>query len=425
MNRNHIAALLLISILYFSCSKGKQPGPQNGNAASIKITLVSGSGQTDTIGRFLPSLIVAKVTQNGSPVAGYKVKFQGSGCNSDRIDSILTKTDGTATDGWWLAGDIGLQTMKVYAVNSQNVKVDSATATGTALAGGLGLQTSACSIQSAYVITGFCKLSSGRLFVSYFGLELRYSDDNGASWNLVSSLGKSHKPQFVVSSPTDELFVFSTSDGIFYSTDAGASWTVVSTPAFSNGSLLSVVCTPSGKLIATDATTVHVSVDKGKTWTTPAASFGESKINSPAEDKNGNLYVVGEGTQTIYESADNGASWTAIPHPTEMDVAFYVDNSNTFYKGTITGGIYISKDNGATYTQLVNDPNELFSDMSIQADGNFYYDVLGKGLYELKGANPPRLLDDNGFSVPTTYILAKNNNIVFCSFTGYINYYHL
>jgi hypothetical protein len=147
-------------------------------------------------------------------------------------------------------------------------------------------------------------------------------------------------------------------------------------------------------------------------------------MSSPTEDKSGNLYVIGDGSQTIYKSGDNGATWVAIPHPTEKDFALYVDNNNTFYKSTSTGGIYTSKDNGATYTQLVNAPNEFIESMSVQSDGNFYYDMLGRGLYLLKGG-VPKHLDDNEFNVPTAYVLAQNNNIVFCDFYVYIVHYRL
>jgi hypothetical protein len=424
MNKNLITSLLLLCTLYFSCSKSKQPGPQDAGTNTIKITLVSGSGQTDTVGQTLLSPIVIKVTQNGAPVSGYTVQFTGSGCNSDRVDLASSKSDGTISYNWSLAGDIGPQTLKAYAINSQNIKVDSVTAMGTGVAPGSGRHYSACSVQLGYMPTSFCKLSTGRLFVSYGGLELRYSDDNGASWNLVASLGKTHNLQFVLSSPTDELFAFSVGDGIFYSSDAGATWTIINANPFNIQGPFSAVCTPSGKLLVADGETINISLDKGKTWAAPAASFGDTQIGSPTEDKNGSLYVVGEETQTIFKSTDNGVTWT-IPHPTERDFAIYVDNNNTFYRSTTGGGIYISKDNGVTYTQLVNAPNELIENMSVQSDGNFYYDLLVKGLYVVKGTNQAQHLDDNESSVPTVYILSKNNNIVYSSFTPYINYYPL
>jgi hypothetical protein len=423
MNKSLIASLSVACMLYLGCSKSKQPGPQNTTDNAIKITLVSGSGQTDTVGQTLLSPIVVKVTQNGAPVSGYTVQFTGSGCNSDRADLLNTKSDGTASYNWSLAGDIGLQTLKAYAVNAQNVKVDSIAATGTGVAPGLGWETSACSLQEDVMPSSMCKLSTGRLFACYSSLELRYSDDNGISWNLVSSFGKTNSPEFVVSTPADGLFVFSTSDVISYSADAGATWSVVGKPAI--GTITSAICTPSGRLFVTDPETVAVSSDNGKTWITPAASFNDSQMGSPTEDKNGNLYVAGGETQTIYKSADGGATWTPVADPPREDVGLYVDNNNTFYKSTSISGVYISKDNGATYSLLISSPNSFITAMSVQSDGNFYYDNPGKGLYQLVGSNPPRHLDDNESSIPTVYILAKNNNIVFSSFSPVINYYRL
>ena len=417
--------LLLFCLLYMGCSKkGNQPTPQNTTDGPIKITLVSGSGQTDTVGQTLLTPIVIKVTQNGAPVSGYTVQFTGSGCNSDRADLATTKADGTVSYNWSLAGDLGQQTLKAYALNAQNVKVDSVTTSSTGVAPGLGWEMAACSIQNFVIPSSMCKLSTGRLFVCYEDYELRYSDDNGISWNFVKALGKTNTPEFVVSSPTDGLFAFCGSNGVLYSADAGTTWSVVSKPNL--GIPTAVVCTPSGKLLVTGTVTVDVSLDNGKTWTTPAAPFsGDYNMGSPTEDKNGNLYVVGSEQQTIYKSADNGVTWAAVPDPGQRDCAFYVDNNNTFYKSTSTSGVYISKDAGATYTLLINAPNTFNVSMSVQSDGNFYYDQSLRGLYELAGSNPARHLDDNESSSPTVYVLAKNNNIVFSSFNAWINYYRL
>jgi len=434
MHKNLIASLLLLSILYFSCSKSKQPNPQNNTSNAVKIELVSGSNQTDTVGRQLANFIVVKVTQNGAPLSGYQVQFQGSGCNNDRLDIGSTKSDGTISYNWSLSGDVGPQTLKIYALKSQNVKVDSVTATSTGLAPGPGWHSSACSLQGFAIPTGFCKLTTGRLFVCYGGLGLRYSDDNGISWNFVKSFGSKRNPEFVVSSPTDELFVFTQLNGIFYSNDSGVTWTTLTIPPF--GNIISAVYTPSGKLLVTNISTVYTSLDKGKTWTSPVNKFSppnsgggsDTQISSPTEDINGNLYVVGQQSETIYKSIDNGTTWTAIPRPNEFDFSLYIDNNNTFYKSRSDnpgGGIYISKDNGATYTQLISSPNAFLENMSVQSDGNFYYNYLGQGVYMAKGiSNSVKDLNNGQFNVPPPYIVAKNNNIIYADTgNGIIHYF--
>jgi photosystem II stability/assembly factor-like uncharacterized protein len=418
MNRNHIA-LLLICIFCFGCSKKKQPAPQNGNTAAIKITLVSGGGQTDSIGRQLPNPIVVKVTQNGEALSNSIVEFQGSGCNEDLPFTFQTGADGTCSYNWSLAGTVGQQTMKVFALDAQNKKLDSVSAVATGLATGPGWHFAACTPFGVPAFS-FCKLSSGRLFASIEESGLRYSDDNGMSWNLVKTLG-SLTFDYVVSSPTDEVFAFDHANGLYYSSDAGTTWTALTVPPFNTANISAEVCTPSGKLLVTDQSKIYISTDKGKTWTSantfipPNGTGGDSGMTNPAEDKNGNLYVIGLESETIYKSSDVGKTWTAVPRPGENDCAFYVDNNNWFYKGRSDpgGGIFISKDNGATYTQLINSPNAFFEYLSVQSDGNFYYDNSALGLYQTAGVSSQvKRIYDNSISTPLPYIVAKNNNIV-------------
>jgi hypothetical protein len=398
----------------------------------VKIEILSGSGQTDTIGLPVANPIVIKVTQNGSPLSHYSVQFQGSGCNQDNVVSTYTAADGTASYNWWLAGDVGQQTLKVYALNNQSQKVDSVSATATGLAAGSGWHFSACNVRAGVSVSAICKISSGRMFACWNGgnAYLRYSDDNGMSWNALTSLGNTHSLMGVLSSKTDQLFAFAY-DGTYYSGDAGKTWTNNGTVPFSEYS--SAVCTGGGLLMVADEHhALYISADKGKTWTTYGSTAfpGESSFNWPAEDANGNLYVVGQESGTLYKSADNGTTWVALPHTNQLVFAFYIDNNNNFYLSRSepgTGGIYISKDAGNTYSLLTAYSNVFIENLSVQSDGNFYYAYRGLGLYVAPGINAPvkRIFDyTNNFNEPAPYLVAKNNNVV----TGdvgemYIHYY--
>ena len=124
MQKNLIFSLSIFCLIYFSCSKSKSPGPQINTTSSIKIELVSGSNQVDTIGRPLANPIVIKITQNGIPLNNYGVLYEGSGCNAERLDEFSTAADGTAQYNWWLASDVGAQTLTIVAMNAKNQKVD-------------------------------------------------------------------------------------------------------------------------------------------------------------------------------------------------------------------------------------------------------------------------------------------------------------
>jgi hypothetical protein len=434
MHKNLIASSILICFLYFSCSKSNQPSPQN---ASIKIELVSGNNQTDTIGRPLANYIVAKVTKNGAPQAGYTLLYQGSGCNADRMDKFPTGVDGTVSYNWFLAGDVGQQTLKIFVLNAQNQKIDSVTAVSTGLAPLPGWHFSACVFPFGAIPIAFCKLTTGRLFTGIQGKAyLRYSDDNGISWNSVKSLGNSHAFQTVISTPADELFAVAM-DNTYYSKDAGQTWVPLGIQAFNTATVTGMVYTATGKLlVSTRFNPLYISLDKGITWTSaPVNQFiakgstgPDSDFINPVEDKNGNLYIVGQQFQAIYHSTDGGKNWSVITSQNEYDLALYIDNNNWFYKCINSGNtsnIAISKDNGVTYTNLIISDYIFLFNMSVQSDGNFYYSASGSGVYQANGiSNSVKKIYDNEFSLPSTYIVAKNSNIIIAnSENGLISYY--
>jgi photosystem II stability/assembly factor-like uncharacterized protein len=461
MNKNLIALFFIICGLYFSCSKAskfdnvpqntgtkdtskqstgtKDTSKQSGTAL-VKIELLSGGGQTDTIGNPLSNPIIVKVTKNGTPTSGYSVQFQASGCNQDNIISTFSQPDGTAGYVWSLANDVGQQSLKAYVLNSNNQKADSVTVTATGLTTGHGWHNSGCSLQSSFSASAFCKLSSGRLFTCYNGGKtyLRYSDDNGVSWNAVKSLGNGHTITWVMATPSDELFAFTEgNDGTFHSTDAGKTWSNLGVPPFNTEIFSSIVCTSSGKLIAASSVTppLCISVDKGITWASvPFSAFVPQNMNSPSfhdpiEDKDGNLYIVEQQNGNMFKSADGGKIWNLVPetgYNAPGDVfSLYIDNNNWFYKSTVQfqPGIYISKDKGGTYNMLIpGSPVSEAENMSIQSDGNFYYEA-GPNLYLYdQASNSVKTIFGSGNAGP--YVVAKNNNIVVGNLgKGYIKYY--
>jgi len=406
----------------------------------VKLELVSGNGQTDTIGNLLAHPIVVKVSVNGTPTSGYSVQFQASGCNQTDIITTLSQPDGTAVYGWSLASEIGQQSLKAYVLNNKNQKVDSVTVAAMALPTGPGWHNSGCSIQGGSPVAAFCKISTGRLFACYTGTQtyLRYSDDNGVSWNAVKSLGNSHTITYVVSTPSDEVIAFTKgADGTFYSNDAGQSWKNFGVPPFNSVLFPIIVCTPSGKLIATSVNSpMCISLDKGKTWASvPLSAFtlqnlGNPFFYDPTEDKNGNLYIVEGSNNVIFESTDVGKTWSLVQpigviHP-GTEASFYIDQNNWFYKSIIrlNPGIFISKDGGVTYNMLVNASLTAYiDDMSVQSDGEFYYEDITSGLYSYDGNSSKRV-----FAFDATgrqpYIVAKNNNIIVANLRhNYVRYY--
>ncbi|HTD41080.1 MAG TPA: hypothetical protein VK671_10705, partial [Mucilaginibacter sp.] len=280
-------------------------------------------------------------------------------------------------------------------------------------------------------------LSSGRLFVAINAKTyLRYSDDNGVSWNSVKSLGNAHVLEYVISTPSDELFVVA-QDGNFYSKDAGQTWTSLGVQAFNTLTITGMVYTHSGKLlVSTRFSPLYISADKGTTWTTVPANAlknphstgsGDSEFGSPAEDLAGSLYLVGQEDETLFQSKDSGKTWAAV-NSDEMDFSFYIDQNNWFYKMVANGapaGIYISKDQGATYSMLIPPPGGFIENMTVQSDGNFYFDGMGVGLYQaVTNSTTPKVIFSDTFSAFVPYIVAKNNGILVSDrYLGLVHYY--
>ncbi|HVW12709.1 MAG TPA: sialidase family protein [Mucilaginibacter sp.] len=430
--------LLPVFLLLAGCSKDKSTQPNNNNLNSVKIEIISGNNQSDTIGKQLASPLVVKITKNGSPVSGVYVRFRGSGCNADNDFEIASQADGTAKYLGFLSGDVGQQTFKAYATDSNDKNIDSVSFNCTGLEPGAGWHLSGCNIPFGAIPEDFCTLSTGRLFTSYGAsiAYMRYSDDNARNWYPVVSAGK-HSFQYILSNSADELFAFSSDAGTLYSSDQGKTWASLGTTPFGAYTLTGASYGKDGKiLVSTQNHGLYISSDKGKTWSQPTGVIKLANSTGPdgdfhtfIEDQSGNFYVAAGNSGTLYKSVDEGASWTAItPYQQEQVYSFYVDQHNWFYESRwdSNGGVYISKDNGATYSILYNAPGHFVSNMSVQPDGNFYVSDSTEGLYSGKGIGTPfRLVFYNaypGLFVP--YIVAKNNNLVVSDTGGgQIRYY--
>jgi len=426
-----IKLLPAIAILFFlgGCSKSKNnPTPVTNDV--IKINLVSGLNQTGQIGYMLSDSIVVKVTDNGNPVSGYDVQFIGSGCNSDLATDVNTKADGTAVYHWALAANAGAQTLKAVAV-SQGKRIDSVAINATAV-GSSGMPA-----KSACTPGGFpeniVSLSTGRLLACFYTqTSIRYSDDNGISWNPLKGFGANHTVLLLVTTPQDEIFAATDGDGVFYSSDGGSSWSNVSPPGLTKQDRLSdMAYTRSGKLILAGVSTdTYISADKGKTWTLAGAGLGTgAAYQFPVELNNGDLYLLSY-TNILYKSSDGGKSWTPLANATNAHVtAICSDDNGWFYKAVMTSGvddaILVSKDNGATFsnlydfTVLTNQP--YIVDMSVQRDGLFYFGGLVYAVYRIPYANQVTTYALTNMAFPA-YIVSKANTFLYGKYDGFYYY---
>ena len=98
--------LLSASILFGSCSKDSTaPAPP----VTYSMAIVSGSGQSDTVGATISLPLVVRVADSdGQPAAGMVVDFKPSaGSGSVSVDSAITDADGRAQTLWTLGTSEG------------------------------------------------------------------------------------------------------------------------------------------------------------------------------------------------------------------------------------------------------------------------------------------------------------------------------
>ena len=86
-----------------------------------------------------------------------------------------------------------------------------------------GLNWAVVSTNGTKVYNGLFEHSSGRRLIhTTFGME--YSDDNGASWDTLTTAIKSSSTCGFVQGTNDTIYAYTANDGVFYSVDTGATW---------------------------------------------------------------------------------------------------------------------------------------------------------------------------------------------------------
>lgn len=147
-------------------------------------------------------------------------------------------------------------------------------------------------------------------------LKVAYSDDSGATWNLVtvgSTLAEGvvgAKGLFALD--RDNIWLVTTAGNVYYSSDAGASWTSQSATAASGGLQLNAV------------------------------QF--------VDEENG--YAVGN-TATIIKTNDGGSSWSAVDEPSGVTAnitALAVFTKFRIEIGTAADGLYQTQNAGETWS---------------------------------------------------------------------------
>jgi len=153
---------------------------------------------------------------------------------------------------------------------------------------------------------------------------------------------------------------------IYTSSDSGATWEQKT--ASGSRSWTDISMSENGVVIAASFYgQVSVSTDAGETWTLGASSdYWESVTVS------GDGTTIYAGTNYIYKSTNNGASWSqmSVPFAGSSWISLDTNMDGTFVTGSLNGGnIYYSDDSGASWAALTQAGASDWGDIALSNDG--------------------------------------------------------
>ena len=431
----YLAAALFVFSL--GCKKDVPKTIQNLDLQNgLHIQLVSGNYQTDTVGNKLKDSVIFKVTNNGTPVQGYSIQFLRSGCEDLAVTETSTNANGQASFAWYLSGDIGNQSLNAVLLDANLNRRDSVKVAAIGLATSHGWHKGGC-LQN-FPVNKVTTLSSGRILAS---LNLAgypyYSDDNAKSWKPLKTFSKNYVISKILSSGND-VFMATYNDGIFHSGDNGQSWTNISSGIIDVLNFSDMAYTPSGKLFFSNSYGLFESDDKGQIWNENDNGLPGGPCTYPVEQTNGDLYIIGPDA-SVYKLPVHQGTWINIG-PTSSYLlssaeSLYIDNNGYLFMGgphnapSNTGSIYESVDNGSSWSPVFSQQQDASTYSNIdnisKINGNYYFSFGGLGIFRTSDFNQYKdmTLQFGNIGV-VSYALAANSSFVIGT-TGYGVYYYV
>ena len=192
---------------------------------------------------------------------------------------------------------------------------------------------------------------------AYGGLgELRYSLDNGLTWEAVSLYTI---PDFSPWRMPGGTIFFTASNHLYRTSDDGASWTEVGNSNNINLGVNSMLALPSGRLLLT-TNRLYFSDDDGLTW-----SEMNVGVDRPYELLPVGLAgdaVLGLGKGGIYRSSDGGLNWNfsswGIRSARVNQMVFFPDSVRL---ATTPYGLWKTTDSGLSWEVLLKDTSDAYN----------------------------------------------------------------
>ncbi|MFJ3045066.1 WD40/YVTN/BNR-like repeat-containing protein [Herbaspirillum chlorophenolicum] len=196
----------------------------------------------------------------------------------------------------------------------------------------------------------FSKNSAGRLLAGLNPNGTLYSDDNGLTWNVSTSVFTNSGSIAIAYSPSLDAFVAADAGGrMGYSTTAGMSWTAV-TSSFGGSAINSLTWSDDDQqFVAAGASGKMAYSSDGITWTqrtnpTPifsAVGFASGSFYGGISGNNGKLYKSPDGAVWAETGASFGAAADKVNRIREVNGKVIV--------GASRGQVSVSDDGGASF----------------------------------------------------------------------------
>jgi len=422
MNRLLNSLLLLIALVPISCKK------DHASIASThryKITLVSGGGQSDTIGNGLKEYIFFKLTYDDDTLSNGFIRFQVYNCDNNLQSTQIPigKNAGNSvlqiSYYWRLNSTIGTQSLKAILLDSLERPQDSVVVNATGIAPGRGWYSSGC-LPLNPSFAGLALQPTGRVLGFYrTGDYPYYSDDEGITWHKLTTFQGNYAINNIITTPANEIFIFVPNTGVFYSADGGQSWEKRISGLTIDNLSQNLQYTKSGKLLLPTFSGLFISADKGLSWHLANAPGPYGGFSNTQSMSNGTLIAISD--HHLFKSTDGGENWADI-WSTDAHHMFslFIDDNDDLYSGEVDG-IYVSKDTGQTWNKFYQSdpiPNYAGTVTAItKQNGAYYFYATEKNLlmHTFEGVHFDHVtfpLGDNYGRESFCYILSANNHVI-------------
>ncbi|MDT3739299.1 MAG: T9SS type A sorting domain-containing protein [Candidatus Kapabacteria bacterium] len=235
-----------------------------------------------------------------------------------------------------------------------------------------------------FTMSIYLKVLLGIIIILYFLLNSvnTFCQDK---WETINSPSNENAMSLFVSS--DNIFFFGSGQGIKWSSDNGNSWNNTTCESGWAHSIFDFKEDSQGRIYAVAASGVFKSTDKGKRWSMVKDDYMVRQIEL---DENDNLYITSSTQQGEYKlqySSNHGQNWKVIT-PKNQTIEFLtlkVINSSLMVL-SIGADLLYSNDKGETW-ELAGEVDEHFNFNSIiktktNIIANSFYQNFNQGLFE-------------------------------------------